>query len=402
MAAPSIPPTDAPRGQALPASSAPRGPSALPAFEIFRAGTHTDMGGRTLSFTAADIAAMAAAYDPARREAPLVVGHPSHDAPAYGWVARLEARGETLLAHPRADQTDAAFAEMVKAGRFKHRSVMLLPPGAAGNPSPSAHYVKHVGFLGAQAPAVQGLKPIAFAAEEEAVQIGFMEPWHVGSLARMLRGLREWFIAEKGADTADQVLPSYAIEDMEAAARAGTPAAVPSPAFTEPNPSEETNVPNDLAEREAALAAEAARLQAESTRLAAQALAFAEREATDRAREDGVLLSQLVAEGRLLPALRADVAAFMAALPVGEATFAFAEGQAKQTPRAAFRALLAKLPKIVPLGTVAGGEGIRRVDPNNAGEIQREAAAFMEREAREGRIVTVTQAVTAVTQGEAA
>ena len=45
-------------------STAPKDAPALPAFEIFRAGTHTDMGGRTLSFTAADIAAMAAAYDP--------------------------------------------------------------------------------------------------------------------------------------------------------------------------------------------------------------------------------------------------------------------------------------------------------------------------------------------------
>jgi hypothetical protein len=388
MAAPSTTPKDAP---------------ALPAFEIFRAGTHTDMGGRTLSFTAADIAAMAAAYDPAQREAPLVVGHPKHDAPAYGWVDRLEARGDTLLAHPRADQTDAAFAEMVKAGRFKHRSVMLLPPGAAGNPSPSAHYVKHVGFLGAQAPAVQGLKPIFFAADEEAVQIGFMEPWQVSSLARMLRGLREWFIAEKGTDTADQVLPSYAIEDMEAAARMPpAPATSSVPAFTEPNPSEENTVHDTLAEREAALAAEAARLETESARLAAQALAFAERDAADRAREDGVLLDQLVAEGRLLPALRSDAAAFMAALPVGEATFAFAEGQPKQTPHAAFRALLAKLPKIVPLGVVAGGDGIRRIDRNDAAAIQREASAFMEREAREGRTVTITQAVAAVTQGEAA
>jgi hypothetical protein len=375
---------------------------ALPAFEIFRAGTHTDMGGRTLSFSAADIAAMAAAYDPAQREAPLVVGHPKHDAPAYGWVARLEARGEALLAHPREDQTDSAFAEMVKAGRFKHRSVMLLPPGAAGNPSPSAHYVKHVGFLGAQAPAVQGLKPIAFAADEEAVQIGFMEPWHMGSLARLMRGLREWLIGEKGTEAADQVLPSYAIEDLEAAARMPAAPAMPSPAFTEPNPSEENTVPNDLAEREAALAAEAARLQAESDRLAAQALAFAEREAADRAREDGVLLDSLVAEGRLLPALRADAAAFMAALPVGEATFAFAEGQAKQTPHAAFRALLGKLPKIVPLGVTAGGEGVRRVDLNDARAIEREASAFMEREAREGRTVTIIQAVAAVTQGEAA
>ena len=50
----------------------------LPPFEIFRAGTHTDMGGRTLSFSAEDIAAMAAAYDPAQREAWLDLNASEH------------------------------------------------------------------------------------------------------------------------------------------------------------------------------------------------------------------------------------------------------------------------------------------------------------------------------------
>lgn len=370
-------------------------PSTMPPFEIFRAGTHTDMGGRTLSFSAADIAAMAAAYDRGLREAPLVVGHPTHDAPAYGWVDRLEARGDTLLAHPA--QTDAAFAEMVKAGRFKNRSVMLLPPGAAGNPSGTAHYVKHVGFLGAQAPAVQGLKPIAFAADEEAVQIGFMEAWQAGSIARMFRGLREWLIAEKGQEAADQALPNYAIEDVEAAARVA-PQAIP--AFTEPT--QENHVTENLAAREAALALEATRQSEERARLDAQALAFAEREAADRAREDVTLVDRLVAEGRLLPVLRADTLAFMAALPVGEATFAFAEGQMKLNQHGAFRELLGRMPKLIPLGEIAGGEGVRKVDVSDPAAIQREALAYQERERKEGREVSDVQAVNFITQGASA
>ena len=44
--------------------------------EIFRAGTHTDSHGTTLNFSESDVAAMAAAYDPALSAAPLVVGHP--------------------------------------------------------------------------------------------------------------------------------------------------------------------------------------------------------------------------------------------------------------------------------------------------------------------------------------
>ena len=55
----------------------------LPAqIEIFKPGRHMDDGGRVHSFTEADLAAMAAGYDPALREAPLTVGHPADNLPA--------------------------------------------------------------------------------------------------------------------------------------------------------------------------------------------------------------------------------------------------------------------------------------------------------------------------------
>ena len=68
---------------------------------IFRAGCHTAMQGQTISFGEADIAASAAAYDPAKHEAPIVVGHPAADAPAFGWVQSLAAEGGDLNAMPR-------------------------------------------------------------------------------------------------------------------------------------------------------------------------------------------------------------------------------------------------------------------------------------------------------------
>ena len=76
--------------------------------EIFKAGTHTDSHGTTLTFSEADLAAMAGAYDPAISEAPIVVGHPSADAPAYGWIKSLSEKGGKLLAQP--DQVDPTFA----------------------------------------------------------------------------------------------------------------------------------------------------------------------------------------------------------------------------------------------------------------------------------------------------
>jgi len=44
--------------------------------DIFRSGRHTASSGASLAFTEADLAATAAAYDPALHEAPIVVGHP--------------------------------------------------------------------------------------------------------------------------------------------------------------------------------------------------------------------------------------------------------------------------------------------------------------------------------------
>ena len=75
------------------------------------------MSGAALDFSVDDLAASAAAYDPALSEAPIVVGHPVTDAPAYGWVKSLAFAGGGLEAEP--DQVDPAFAEMVAAGRFK-------------------------------------------------------------------------------------------------------------------------------------------------------------------------------------------------------------------------------------------------------------------------------------------
>lgn len=118
-----------------------------PQIEIFRTGRHTPMEGDVLSFSEADLAAMVAAYDPAIYQAPVVVGHPPIDAPAYAWIGSLAVSGDRIKAG--ITQIDPAFAELVKAGRFKNVSAAFWGPGSPGNPKPGAYYLKHVGFLGA-------------------------------------------------------------------------------------------------------------------------------------------------------------------------------------------------------------------------------------------------------------
>jgi hypothetical protein len=130
--------------------------------DIFRAGEHTDDSGTARNFSLADIADMASGYNPALREAPLVLGHPETNGPAHGWIGGLRATPEGVL-QMRAQQVERQFAEMLKAGRFKKRSASFYPPRAPGNPTPGKWYVRHVGFLGATPPAVAGLKDLAFS-----------------------------------------------------------------------------------------------------------------------------------------------------------------------------------------------------------------------------------------------
>lgn len=130
------------------------------AIEIFRPGRHIDDAGGVHEFSEADVAGMVAAYDPALREAPLTVGHPRHNLPAYGWVkgvGRNEAGRLVIDTH----QVEPQFAEMVAAGRFKKRSASFYPPDHPNNPKPGAWYLRHVAFLGAQPPAIAGLRDFA-------------------------------------------------------------------------------------------------------------------------------------------------------------------------------------------------------------------------------------------------
>lgn len=141
--------------------------------EIFRAGRQIDDAGCTYDFTEADIAAIAAAYNPALREAPLTVGHPASNLPAYGWVKGLAPQGAILTMNPH--QVEPQFAEMVQAGRFKKRSASFYSPYSPNNPTPGRWYLRHVAFLGAQPPAVAGLKDIQFAEGDAAGAVSFSE-----------------------------------------------------------------------------------------------------------------------------------------------------------------------------------------------------------------------------------
>jgi hypothetical protein len=124
-------------------------------FEVFKTGSHTDSKGNTRNWTKEDLDRAVTTHNTEHHEAPLVVGHPKTNSPAWGWVDGLKREGNTLYA--KAKQVSKDFENAVAEGRYKKRSISFYPDGS----------VRHLGFLGGQAPAVKGLADISFKEEEE-------------------------------------------------------------------------------------------------------------------------------------------------------------------------------------------------------------------------------------------
>ncbi len=128
---------------------------------IFKPGSFTSVDGSRHSFSRDDLVQAAAAYDAEGDPAPLVIGHPLTDHPAYGWATGLRLEGDQLIAE--VDKVAPEFAEAVNAGRYRKVSASFYPPTHHGNPKPGKWYLKHIGFLGAAAPAVKGLGTVSLA-----------------------------------------------------------------------------------------------------------------------------------------------------------------------------------------------------------------------------------------------
>jgi hypothetical protein len=124
--------------------------------DVCRVGKAVDSKGTARSLDRAFLEAVIANYAAGGHEAPLVVGHPESDtAPAFGWVKDLRLNGDILEA--QFAETDDEFEQLVAAGRYKKRSASFY----LDTPN-----LRHIGFLGAQPPAIKGLRDIQFAEGE--------------------------------------------------------------------------------------------------------------------------------------------------------------------------------------------------------------------------------------------
>lgn len=337
--------------------------------EVFRAGTQTDSKGRKRTFSQDDLDSIVANHQ-AEDPAPIVIGHPKENAPAYGWTAGLRRIGDTLLAQ----FTDVVpeFAEACKKRLYRKRSVSIEPTDDGG------WRLNHVGFLGAAAPAVKGLKDITFNAAEDAYEfeadaegleavMTFAAPerslgWALGSIARVMRRMRDKIIASDGLEAADKELPDYEIDSLSHEAQRlldskessySSPAVQddldnPKPEIKEPAmPGKKNFAADDVAGRDAYIA----KLERDAENAKKRESASQFKAAVTKAQ---TLIDTKLKAGVLTPAQASGLAEFMANLPDTETSaFEFTasdDSTDSKTPFAFFSSLLESLGKQVTTG----------------------------------------------------
>ena len=132
---------------------------------IFSPGTQTSAQGVTREFTRSDLKQVATSYNSAIHEAPIRVGHEDNDkTPAWGWVKGVKMKGEDLYAEV---EFSPLMEDYVKNGLYKKVSASFYAPESKINPEPGQWSLRHVAMLGAQPPAVKGLKGFAYSEESD-------------------------------------------------------------------------------------------------------------------------------------------------------------------------------------------------------------------------------------------
>ncbi|TCS38487.1 hypothetical protein EDC30_102226 [Paucimonas lemoignei] len=318
-------------------------PTDMKPIEIFKPGTYVAMNGQKYTFTPADVRQIAETYNPEFADAPYVVGHPKLTSPRYGRAGGLFINDAGILCAESADVVPE-FAEAVNAKLYPKVSASIYMPDAPGNPTPGKYYLRHVGFLGGQPPAVKGLKSVEFAAEDEGVANFAYEDRLV---VRMFRRLRDWITSKEGAEAAEEVISNYDLDFLtESAVREELAESAANPGFSSPNLNQEDELnATQIAERESALAAQQAELDARAARVAA---------AEAKLKKAGFVefAEGLCNAGKLLPAQKDSVVEILVQLDETNKVADFAEGDANhgKTGAELFQAFLSSQPKLVEFG----------------------------------------------------
>ena len=275
-----------------------------PQIEIFKPGTYTSVEGVKMTFSAGDMAELVETYDAATNPAPLVIGHPGMDDPAYGWTRGLTLAGDVLVA--QTEQVESSFAERVNSGRYKKISAQIYPRDHPSNPTPGKLHLKHIGFFGAHPVAVKGLKTASFSEAQQAGCITIEFP-------------------------TTKEAPQVADKDKEAELAS-------------------------FAERSAALDAREAQINADGEALAERQKTSAKAEAVARHDANLSFADGQVAAGKLLPAGKDELVHVLDAL-AAPGFASFGEGEKAKSPLAIVQGWFGAANPVVSFGEFAKDDG---------------------------------------------
>ena len=319
--------------------------------EVFRPGTFTAMSGEEVTYSDDDLAAIADSYDPEVAPAPIVVGHPNADSPAYAWVKGFEWDADADRLYADIHEIAPAFSSAVKEGRYKRISMSFYKPEHSANPKAGTNYPKHVGFLGGAAPAVSGLQPVSFKGGDEDTITVEMADAAFRDVASIFTKMREFIIEHFGRESADEAVPGYLVNWIDDAANeppseseiyAQPQGSQIMPGKPAPTPSKPGS--DDFAEREANLASREHRL--------------AEQEAERANADNEAFADGLIADGKLVTGSKPKVLALLNSFSTDSDELSFADGEttAKEQPLTLLKDILSAQPKIVEFGETDLGD----------------------------------------------
>lgn len=364
-------------------------------FEIFTAGKHTDSKGQEANFSKTDLAQVVANFAP--KKAPLVIGHPKMDDPAWGWASELKIEGDKLFA--KAEEVSADFAQAVQDKRYPNRSVRLVK-------TEKGFELGHIGFLGGKPPAVDGLKWQFSAEEVEAVEFEFAASEQIetlslhstGVLVSLMSNLKTFLTDRFGSETAKQVIPEWEAEhlkEQEILAR-HTKRQEEGSEFAAPEQSEsgQSSEENTVTEEEK---------QALEDKLKAEQEKNAKLQFNQRVTEAQAFIDKEVNGGKAPRITNTDGAAeFMAHLGNGEAVefeFAAADGKsAKQQPLEWFKSHLKALPEQTGLTKDFSKADEEEPQDNTAEGLAARALEFQQSQAKSGIVISVADALAQVSK----
>jgi len=332
--------------------------------------------------------------------APMVIGHPKTDAPAYGWIHDLKRDGNVLSV--KGDKLHDEFAKGVENGLWPNRSIRI-GKGADG------FYLKHVGFLGAVPPAIGGMDSIYNAnTDDECFDYSYQDSITPNIISRMMRRMREFIINKFDVETADSVIPDYEIESLSDHANNlrdednNTPTS-----YSQPEPTKTGDEPMpefSQAQMDDAVEKAAAQAKADTEAEFANKQKEHETELTAERNKRLVVefsknITALVDEGRLLPAQTEGMSEFMLQLSDNdEANFEFSAGEKgkeetiKKSPLDWFNDFTASLGKQIDFKESDAGNS-DGVDGDDAQAIADAATEYRKEQSDKGITVSVSQAV---------